>query len=61
MNLQLIIYNKTRLLAGHHFDLPNISPTSTIYNLKQQIERLTTVPIDAQWLVFGGRLSYCNV
>jgi len=51
--LKLLIYNKTRRLAGHTFEI-HVDPGETVIDLKEKIEELTAVPINVQYLIFGG-------
>ncbi|CAD6185410.1 unnamed protein product [Caenorhabditis auriculariae] len=52
MQINAIVYNKTRKLAGHTFKL-ELNDNATVAEAKQKIEELTTVPHQIQWVVFG--------
>ncbi len=57
MRLKCIVYNKTRKLAGITIFL-NVEANDRIEQVKRQIENETQVPVDMQWIVFGGLYIY---
>jgi hypothetical protein len=52
MNLKVIVYNKTKKLAGVTYRI-NVPQTHTVGHVKRMITDKYNVPNDAQWIVFA--------
>ncbi|GMT14291.1 hypothetical protein PFISCL1PPCAC_5588, partial [Pristionchus fissidentatus] len=52
-DLTVIVYNKTRKLAGHTFKIQTPEAV-TVAELKKEIEKTVKVPSEVQWISFGA-------